>query len=278
MLSKLIGGTLGYPSILAILILCKFLDEINFTKFDKLFFKDIIKYYIAPLIALLVIDIVYPKLADAISELNDSFMVNYVYFAMCAIYDVLIANIMMTMLVLLFGELINSKIHVNVSPKNIFIFSSIILIILLCIKFAVGFISSIEANNKIEILNNAIQSNNLNTFYELDLEPNIKLEDMDDIMDKEQRYMVSFNDILVKSMSSWSELFYKTETNALKNLVNDKTFTKVEALQRYIKSAKNYVDRLNIYKDNLSMQNASNAIIYLLDIICISIVYKKSTM
>ena len=101
---------------------------------------------------------------------------------------------------------------------------------------------------------------------------------MDEIQDKEQRYMMSFNDILVKGVSSWSELFYKTETNGIEDSVNRRNTTKKEALQIYIESAENYVERLNIYKENLSMQNTSNVIIYLLDIICIFIVYKKSTM
>lgn len=277
-LTKLIGGIFGYSSILAILILCKFLDKINFIQFDKLFFKDIVKYYIIPLIVLLIIDMGYTKLAYAISELYEFWMVNYIYFAMGVIYDVLIANIMMTMLVLLFRELINSKIQINASSKSICIISSIILIIILCTKVAGGCINSNEADNKIEILNNAIQSNNLNTYYELNFDPDLKLEDMDEIQDKEQRYMMSFNDILVKGVSSWSELFYKTETNGIEDSVNRRNTTKKEALQIYIESAENYVERLNIYKENLSMQNTSNVIIYLLDIICIFIVYKKSTM
>ena len=91
------------------------------------------------------------------------------------------------MLVLLFRELINSKIPINASPKSIFIISSIILIIILCIKVVGGCINLNEADNKIEILNNTIQFNSLNTYYELNFDPGLKLEDMDEIQDKEQR-------------------------------------------------------------------------------------------
>ena len=57
-----------------------------------------------------------------------------------------------------------------------------------------------------------------------------------------------------------------------------KDYTKKEALQEYAEGAENYIDRLKIYKENLSMQNVSNVIIYVFDIICIFIASKKSTM
>ena len=128
------------------------------------------------------------------------------------------------------------------------------------------------------MLNTAIQAKDLNTYYELNLDPNVNLEDMSEIQEKEQKYMVSFNNILIKGVSSWSELFYKTETNGIQDMVKRKSMTQKEALQKYTESAEKYIERLNIYKENLSLQNVSNIIIYILDIICIFIVYKKACL
>lgn len=126
------------------------------------------------------------------------------------------------------------------------------------------------------MLNSAIQSNNLNTYYELNLDPNVIWENMSEIQEKEKIYMQSFNNILIKGVSSWSELFYKTETNGIQNMVSRKSMKEKEALQEYMESAEKYIERLNIYKENLTLQNVSNVIIYLLDLICIFIIYKKS--
>lgn len=275
LLTKLISGIFSYVSILAVLILCKFLDNIDFSRFDSFFIKNIVKYYIIPLVILLIIDVGYPKFINTISELSDFWMVDYVYFAMNIIYEILIANIVMVMLVIFFKDIINSKIAINISPKRIFIISSIILVIILCIKIIIGCINGSEADTKIEMLNTAIQAKDLNTYYELNLNPNVNLEDMSEIQEKEQKYMVSFNNILIKGVSSWSELFYKTETNGIQDMVSRKSMTGKEALQKYTESAEEYIKRLNIYKENLSLQNVSNVIIYLLDMICIFIVYKK---
>ncbi len=276
LLTKLISGIFSYVSILAVLILCKFLEKIDFLQFDRFFIKDIIKYYIIPLIILLIIDVGYPKFINAISELSDFWMVDYVYFAMNIIYEILIANIVMVMLVIFFKDIINSKIAINISPKRIFIISSIILVIILCIKIIIGCINASGADTKIEMLNTAIQAKDLNTYYELNLDPNVNLKDMGEIQEKEQKYMVSFNNILIKGVASWSELFYKTETNGIQDMVSRKSMTGKEALQKYTESAEEYIERLNIYKENLSLQNVSNVIIYLLDMICIFIVYKKA--
>ena len=210
LLTKLISGIFSYVSILAVLILCKFLDNIDFSRFDSFFIKNIVKYYIIPLVILLIIDEGYSKFINTISELSDIWMVNYTYFAMITIYKILIANIVMVMLVLFFKHIINSKITINISPKRILTISSIIIVIILCTKIIIGLINVNEADNKIETLNSAIQSGDLNTYYELNLNPSIKWEDMSEIQDKEERYMFSFNDILIKGESSWSELFYKT--------------------------------------------------------------------
>ena len=276
LLTKLISGIFSYVSILAVLILCKFLDNIDFSRFDSFFIKNIVKYYIIPLVILLIIDEGYSKFINTISELSDVWMVNYTYFAMITIYEILIANIVMVMLVLFFKDIINSKITINISPKRIFTISSIIIVIILCTKIIIGLINVNEADNKIETLNSAIQSGDLNTYYELNLDPNVNLEDMSEIQEKEQKYMVSFNNILIKGVSSWSELFYKTETNGIQDMVSRKSMTGKEALQKYTESAEEYIKRLNIYKENLSLQNVSNVIIYLLDMICIFIVYKKA--
>lgn len=277
-LTKLISGIFGYISILAVLILYKFLDEIDFSRFDSFFIKDIVKYYIIPLIILLIIDVGYPKFINTISELSDFWMVDYIYFAMNIIYEILIANIVMVMLVIFYKDIINSKITINISPKRICIISSIIMVIILCIKIVIGCINMSETDTKIEMLNSAIQSKDLNTYYELNLNPNVNFEDMSEIQDKEQKYMVSFNNVLIKGVSSWSELFYKTETNGIQDMVKRKSMTQKEALQKYTESAEKYIERLNIYKENLSLQNVSNIIIYILDIICIFIVYKKACL
>ena len=277
-LTKLIIGYLSYVSILAILILCRFTDKINFSQFNKFFIKNIAIYYIIPLVVLLGIDVGYPKLMSEISELSKSWMVNYTYFALVAIYDVLIANIVMVMLAILLKEIINVKIMININPKVIFIIFAVILIIILCIKIIQVSSSIKNADAKIDKLNNAIQANNLYDFYSLNLDSSLKLENMDKVQNKEKRYMMSFNEILTKGVSSWSELFYKTETHEIQDMVSRKTMNKKEALQRYTEGARNYVERLNIYKDNLSMQNVSNVIIYLVDIICIFIVYRKCVM
>ncbi len=277
-LTKLISGIFGYISILVVLILYKFLDEIDFSRFDSFFIKDIVKYYIIPLIILLIIDVGYPKFINTISELSDFWMVDYIYFAMNIIYEILIANIVMVMLVIFYKDIINSKITINISPKRICIISSIIMVIILCIKIVIGCINMSETDTKIEMLNSAIQSKDLNTYYELNLNPNVNLEDMSEIQDKEQKYMVSFNNVLIKGVSSWSELFYKTETNGIQDMVKRKSMTQKEALQKYTESAEKYIERLNIYKENLSLQNVSNIIIYILDIICIFIVYKKACL
>ena len=278
LLTKFISGIFGYASVLAVLILCKFLDKIEFLQFDKLFIKDIVKYYIIPLILLLIIDVGYPKLVNVISELSSFWMVDYIYFAMNVLYEILIANIVMVMLVILFKDIINSKIVIHISSKRIFMISSIIIVIILFIKIILGCISQNEADAKIEMLNNAIQVNTLNTYYQLNFDTKLNIENMGEIQDEEQRYMMSFNNILIKGVSSWSELFYKTETSGIQDMVNRRTMTEKEALQKYQESAENYIERLNIYKENLSMQNVSNIIIYLLDIICVYIVYKKSTI
>lgn len=274
LLTKLISGTFSYVSILAVLILCKFLDKIDFMKFDSFFIKDIIKYYIIPLVVLLIIDVGYFEVAYTLSELSDIWMVNYMYFAMTIIYEILIADIVMVMLVIFYKDIINSKIPVNISSKKIFIASAIIIAIILCIKIIIGVINGNEANNRIEELNSAIQSNNLNTYYQLVFDANVSLENFDEIQEKIQEYMVSFNNIL-KGMSNWSELFYEMETDGIQEMVAKRFMTEKEALQKYKESAEEYLDTLDIYKGNLTMQNVSNIIIYLLNIICIFIVYRK---
>lgn len=273
LLTKLITGYFTYISILAILILCKFLDRIDFSQFDKLFIWNIVKYYIIPLAILLIIEMCYFKIAMAVSKLYEMWMVNYVFVAMGVIYMILTANIVMVMLAILFKDIINSKIVINVSSKSVFIIFSIILLIILCIKIILGCINGSEADSKINILNDTIQSNSLNEYYELNFEPSLKIEG--EAVDKVNRYIISFNDILIKGESNGADLFYKMNANTLQELVNRRTITKKEALQEYKESAESYIERLNIHKENLSMQNISNVIIYLLDIISIFIVYKK---
>lgn len=276
-LTKLITNTISYTSILAVLILCMFIDKINFTQFDKVFIKDIFKYYILPLVVLLFIDIGYTKLMYEVSELYQFWMVNYIYLAMVVLYNILIANIVMVMSVILFKDIIDSKTTINISAKSVFIVSSVIIIIVLVIKMSIGVINENKASAKIDILNKAIQSNNLNEYYQLDLDPSITVENHSEIFDKQNQYMTSFNNILIKGVSSNSELFYKMGTNTIQELVNKRIMNKNEALQTYRENAKNYVDRLNIYIKNLSMQNILNVLIYIGNIIFIYIIYKKST-
>ncbi|MBR3002248.1 MAG: hypothetical protein IKF38_01570 [Clostridia bacterium] len=274
-LTSFITGNLSYSSILAVLIFCKFTDKINDLQFDKLFIKNIIIYYIIPLVILLGGDVGYTKIISEITVLNNVWMVNYSYFALFVIYKLLIANIVMVMLMVVFKEIIDLKISININHKIImFIFSSIIFIIL-CIKITLGFTSMNNANDKIVKLREAIQNNKLNTYYELNFDTNIKADDISEVQDEEQKYMLSFNQILIKGVASWSEISYKIETNGIQNMVNRKTMTQKEALQRYKNSAENYINRLNIYNEDLSMQNIANIIIYVIDVICIFVIYKK---
>ena len=263
----------GYASILAILIFCKLIDKNN--EFDKSLIKSIIVYYIIPLIILLGIDAGYPRLIIKITESSNYWMVNYNYFAMVTIYETILANIVMVMLVIVFKEIIDSKIQIYINAKTIMITVAIILGVILCIKIILGYISINDANYKIDKLNDAIQSNNLNTYYELNLDPKLTIEDIRDVQEKEKRYMVSFNEILTKGVSSWSESFYKIGTNGIQDMVNRRTMKQKEALQKYNESAENYVERLKIYKDNLTMQNISNVIIYLIDVTCVFVIYKR---
>lgn len=274
-LTNLISGTLGYASILALLIFYKLIDKNNGLQFDKSLIKNIIIWYIIPLVILLGIDAGYSKLISEMSEFSNYWMVNYNYFVMDTIYRIILANIVMVMLVIVFKERIDSKIEININSKKIMITSAITLAVILCIKIILGYIGINDANSKIEKLKNAMQSNNLNTYYELNLEPNLTVEDIGEVQEKERRYMVSFNEILTKGVSSWSELFYKLETNGIQYMVNRGTLKPKDALQKYNESAGEYVVRLCIYKDNLNMQNISNIIIYLIDIIFIFVVYKK---
>ena len=276
-LSKLITHNINFNSILAVLILCKFIDKINFVKFDKIFIRDVFKYYILPLVVLLFIDIGYSKLIYKISELYESWMVNYTYTAMVVLYEILITNITIVMLVILFNDRIDFKTNINISAKFIFILSSIILILILSIKLSITFMNENKTDSKINMLNNALQIDNLNEYYKLDLEPNIKLEDEDEIFDKLEQYMLSFNDILIKGVSSGTELVYKTATNGLQDIVNGRRMTIDEALQDYRERAEDYIYRLHIYKKDLWLQNVSNIIIYFGNIIFIYLVYKKCT-
>lgn len=272
-LTSLIRENLGYASVLAILIFCKLIDKNN--EFDKSLIKNIIVYYIIPLIILLGIDAGYPRLTIKISESSNYWMVNYNYFAMFTIYETILANIVMTMLVIVFKEIIDSKIQIDINAKTIMITVAIILGAILCIKIILGYISINDANYKIDKLNSAIQSNNLNTYYELNFDPKLTIENIRDVQEKEKRYMVSFNEILTKGVSSWSELSYKVGTNGIQDMVKRRTMKQKEALQKYNESAENYVERLKIYKENLTMQNISNIIIYLIDITCAFVIYKR---
>lgn len=267
---------LSYAAILSILILCKFLDKIDFSQFNKIFIKNIIKYYIIPLIALLAIDRGYFELANAISETSEKYEFwnkQYVYFAMTAINIVFWANIVMVMLVLLLKDVINSKITIYISSKSITIISSIIVVIILCIKIMIVCYNQKESDNKINILNNAIQSNSLSTYYELNFYPSVTadLDHYDEIF----RYMESFNNILIKGMKTEMELVYKVETSGIQDMVKRRPNTKKEGLQVYRDKSEEYIKRLQICKQNLTIQNVANIVIYLLDIIAIFIVYQK---
>lgn len=275
-LTNLISGTFGYASILALLIFYKLIDKNNGLQFDKALIKNIIMWYIIPLVILLGIDAGYSKLISEISESSNYWMVNYNYLAMVTIYKIILANIVMVMLVIVFKEIIASKIEININSKTIImIISAITLAVILCIKIILGYIGINDANSKIEKLNRAIQFNNLSTYYGVNLDSNLTVEDIGEVQEKERRYMVSFNEILTKGVSSWSELSYKLETNGIQDMVQKRTMNQKDALQKYNESAKKYVERLNIYKDNFTVQNISNIIIYLIDIIFIFVAYKK---
>ena len=137
-LTNLISGVFSYASILAVLIFCKLIDKNNDLKFDKSLIKDIVIFYIIPLVILLGIDAGYPKLISEIFESSNYWMVNYNYFAMFTIYEIILANIVMVMLVIVFKEIIDSKIEININSKAIMITSAIILAVILCIKIILG--------------------------------------------------------------------------------------------------------------------------------------------
>ena len=199
--------------------------------------------------------------------------VKYELVVMSVIYEILIANIVIIMMTMLFKETINTKI--NISPTIILVISIIVLLIIVIAKIIGGFIYENDVDKRITILSNALQVNNLNKYYEINFDSSIDLEDIEEIIEKANRYMSSFNNMLNKGTLISSELMYKIRTNGLEGLVSSKSMSKKEALQTYKESAEYYIDDLNYHKEILTMQNVVNIIICSLYIICIVIVYVK---
>lgn len=271
-LTNIISGYFKNTSVLAVLIFCKNIDKIDNIQCNKKLIKNIMLYYIIPLVVLLGIDVGYSKLVSEMPIANEYVMVHYNFVAMQTIYEIVMANIVMIMLGIVFKEIINSKMVITTNSKRMMIIFNSILALILCIKIILGYASIKDAKFKISKLNNAVESNNLNTYYEIDFEPNVALEEMvlHDNMD-----ILSFNRILRKNVSRNAEIFYKVETSGIQDRVNDRTMRKNEALQQYNTGAINYIGRLEVYKNQLAIQNIANFSIYLIDIICIFIVYKK---
>lgn len=93
-----------------------------------------------------------------------------------------------------------------------------------------------DVDKRITILSNALQVNNLNKYYEINFDSSIDLEDIEEIIEKANRYMLSFNNMLNKGTLISSELMYKIRTNGLEGLVSSKSMSRKEALQTYKES------------------------------------------
>lgn len=274
-LTSLITRKITFASLLPVLIFSKSLEKIDVNTIDGKFFKGIIKSYIAPLVLFLVIDFAYFRLIGALSELTQSWWtVNYFKVAMEVTFEVILADFCMVMLVQEAKEMIDAK--VNIEPKDIFIVATMIIITIMIIKISMTFIAVAGANKKIEELSSAIKTNRIETFYTINFNENITASTAGDVEAKEEYYRTSFNSILTKGEANRSELVYKTETENINLLFSRRKYSKRMATARYLEEAENYMKRLDKCKDDMYMQVVFYAFIYIVNILCIAMVYKKS--
>lgn len=262
--------TFGYIPILAILIFCIKLKKFEF---NESFTKFIVKYYIIPLVILLIIDKAYTTFIYEISDMYDYFLVKYIYFIWFCVYELLVFNSIIIILYVLYKD--NFKILFSVNSKYGFIISSIIIIIILFIKIIIGYMYLNEANDNMYVVNNAIESNDINEFYSLNLKSSEYSDNFNELFEKMSQYLLSINDILIKGQKDWADSSYISRTNDIEELVRKRTMTKKEALKIYIETAEDYIDYLSIYTKNLELQNIVFFIIYFIDIISVYIVYKN---
>ena len=171
--------TFGYIPILAILIFCIKLKKFEF---NESFTKFIVKYYIIPLVILLIIDKAYTTFIYEISDMYDYFLVKYIYFIWFCVYELLVFNSIIIILYVLYKD--NFKILFSVNSKYGFIISSIIIIIILFIKIIIGYMYLNEANDNMYVVNNAIESNDINEFYSLNLKSSEYSDNFNELFEK----------------------------------------------------------------------------------------------
>ncbi len=260
--------------VLAVMILYKYMDKIDFQKIKFEFIKGFVIYYIIPLIVLLVISKLYSEGVYELSKLKIMWMVNYFEFVLIVVYEKIIVDIIIVMLVLAYKEILNSKIKVSINSKLIYILSIITILVILSTKIVLIFINMGVVDDRTLKLSIAVYHNNLQEYYELNFNPDLNVQE-NNIYEEENNYMLSFNDILVKGVWKWAELFYKTGTVSLKENVNKRNISKKEAINIYKEKSEGYIEILNNYKENLYLQIVCYIIIYLSNIICVTIIYKK---
>lgn len=274
-LTSIIARKITFASLLPVLIFSKSLEKIDVNTMDGKFFKGIIKSYIAPLILFLVIYVVYFKLVTVLSNMTQSWWdVNYFSTAMEVTFRVILADFCMVMLVQESKDIIDSK--VNIEPKDILIVATMAIITIMIIKISITIIAVAGTNKKIGELEEAIDINKLETFYTINFNENITASNAGDIEAKEEYYKKSFNNILTKGEANRSELVYKKEAENINTLFSRRRYSRKMATAKYLESSENYVKRLEKVKEDLYMQVVFYTFIYIVNILCIAMVYKKS--
>ena len=274
---KFITGMLNYNLILAVLIFCKFLDKIKDFRIDKEFIKSLVKYYILPLAILLIVYNLYLKMVNGVNSSDGLFLVDYYYLDLMVLYTTILVDIVILILGNIYDENMYLNIDVSFKPKSICIIFSVIIVILFCIKIGPACKAIGDANDRIDKLNGAIRVSELNVYYKLDFDPNIKIENNYEtkMQGEFEKYRMSLNPVLSKFVLNWGELSFKLETNGIQQLVKKRTIGKKEALEKYKESSRKYIKIIESYKDELYMYSATFFIIYSIDIMCIFVMYKK---
>ena len=223
---------------------------------------------------MLILKIIFDKLQGGISYVVDGFVINYVVLSMTVAYNVLTACIILLILILSTKDFINSKIKINIEPKKIFMIISVVFIIIMLIKIIISFSQIFDSNKKINILEDAVNFQDLNKFLKLDFDPKITTEKINEILEGSD--MTSYNNILYKVEATSSEAFYKMETTGLEKLLNNKYMTRKKVLSFYTNAANKYIARIDLYKRDLGIQIFMNIFMYAINILCVYIVYKKT--
>lgn len=264
----------GCSAILAAIVFYKFIDKINYKKIDFEFLKGFVVYYIIPLIVMLLISRLYLEGIHEISKLKSMWMVNYIEFALIVTYEKIIVDIIIVILVLSYKDILKTKINISINSTLIYILSIVITVVILSIKIVLTFVNMGIVDDRTLKLSIAIYNNNLQEYYELDFNPNLDVQE-NNINEEEKNYMMSINDILTKGVFKWAELFYKTNTVSIKEAVTNRNISKKEALTYYKDKSEAYIEMLDTYKDNLYLQVVCYIVIYLSNIIGVTIIYIK---